>query len=60
MTLAGNALAFVHTCDGVELAAADLALLGVEVVGNGVDTGGIAHQHNLVSHLFGLQMKVET
>ena len=43
----------------MELTAADLALLGVEVVGNGIDSGRIAHEDHLVGQLLGLQMKVE-
>ena len=60
VTLAGDTLAFVHTRDGVELTAADLALFRVEVVCNGVNTCWIAHEDNLVGQLLGLQMEVET
>ena len=59
VTLAGNALALIHTRDGVELTAADLALTGVEVVGNGVDTCGITDEDNAVCQLFRLQVQVE-
>jgi hypothetical protein len=60
MTLTGDALAFVHTGNGVELARRYFVLDTVEVGSNGVDTGGVAYEDNLVSQEFGLQMKVET
>ena len=59
VALAGNALAFVHTRDGMELTAADLALLRVEMGSYGVYAGGVANEYNLVGQLFGLQMEVE-
>ena len=60
MTLHRDALALVHTCDGVELTAADLALFRVEMGSDSVNTGRIAHEDNLVSQLLWLQMEVET
>ena len=60
MRLAGDALAFIHTSNGVELARGYLVLDAVEVGSNSVDTGGVAHENHLVSQEFGLQMKVET
>jgi hypothetical protein len=44
----------------VELTAADLALFRVEVGGNGVNSGRIAHEDYTVGQLFWLQMEVET
>ena len=58
--LAGDALALVHAGNGVELAARHFVLDAVEVGGNGVDTGGIADENNLVSQEFRLQVEVET
>ena len=60
VTLTSDAFAFIHTSDGVELTAADLALLRVEMGSNGVNTRWIANEDNLVGQLFGLQMEVET
>ncbi len=48
MTLAGDALAFIGSCNGVELTAADFALFRVEMGGYGVDTGRVTHEDNLV------------
>jgi hypothetical protein len=48
VALAGDALAFIGTGNGVDLTAADFALLCVEVGGNGVDTGRVAYEDNLV------------
>ena len=44
----------------MELTAADLALLRVEVGGDRIDTGRIAHEDHLVGQLFWLQVKVKT
>ena len=60
VALTGDTLALVHTRDGVELTAADLALFRVEVVCNGVNTCWIANEDNPVGQLLGLQMEVET
>jgi hypothetical protein len=60
VTLTGDALAFIGASDGVELAAANLALDAVEVVGYGIDTGWVAYQYHPVSQLFWLQVQVET
>ena len=60
VALAGNALAFIHAGDGVELAALNLALYAVEVVGNGVHTGWVADENDTVGQLFGAKMKMET
>ena len=54
MTLTGDALAFVHTGDGVELARRYFMLDAVEVGSNGVYTSGVAYEDNLVSQEFGL------
>ena len=59
MTLTGDALTLIGTRDGVELAAANLALFRVEMGCNGIYSGRIAHKNHLVGQLFGLQMKVE-
>ncbi len=48
MRLAGDALAFVGSRDGVELATADFVLDIVEMCSHGVDTGRIAHENNIV------------
>ena len=58
--LAGDALAFIRTGDGMELATRYLTLLGVEMGCNRIDTGWIAHEDNLVSQLFWLQVQMET
>jgi hypothetical protein len=60
VTLYGDALAFIHTSDGMELAARDFVLNGVEVGCDGVNTGRVAYEDNAVCQEFGLQMKVET
>ena len=60
MTLHRDALALICTCDGMELTAADLALLRVEVGGYGINTRGIAYEDHLVGQLLWLQMKMET
>ena len=60
MTLTGDALTFIHTRDGMELATADLALFRVEVVCYGVDTCRIANEDNPVGQLLWLQMQMET
>ena len=60
MRLSSDALAFIHTSDGVELAAADFVLDAVEVSCNGVYTSGVTNEDNLVCQKLGLQMKVET
>ena len=60
MTLTGDALAFIHTGDGVELAAADLTLFRVEMRSNGIHTGWVANEDNLVGQLLWLQMQMET
>ena len=60
VTLTSDTFAFIHTSDGVELTAADLALLRVEMGSNGVNTGRITHEHHLVGQLLWLQMQVET
>jgi hypothetical protein len=44
----------------VELARRYFVLDAVEVGSNGIYTGGIAYEDNLVSQEFGLQVKVET
>ena len=54
VTLTGDALAFIRTSNGVELTAADLALFRVEVGCNGVYTGWITNEDNLVGQLFWL------
>ena len=59
MTLAGDTLAFIHASDGMELTTADLALFRVEVGCNGIYTGRITHENNLVGQLLRLQMQVE-
>lgn len=59
MTLASDALAFIHTSDGVELTTADLALFRVEVGCNGIYSSRITHENNLVGQLLWLQMQVE-
>ena len=59
MTLAGDALTFIHTCDGMELTTADLALFRVEVGCNGIYTGRITHKNYFVGQLLWLQMQVE-
>ena len=60
MTLNRDALALIHTSDGVELTTADLTLFRVEMGGNGINAGWITHQDYLVGQLLWLQMKVET
>ena len=60
VALNGDTLTFIHTCDGVELAARNLALLRVEVCCNSVNTGRIAYQYHLVGQLFWLEMQMET
>ena len=60
MTLASDALAFIHTSNGMELTAADLTLFRVEMCSNGIHTCRIAHKNNLVGKLFWLQMQMET
>jgi hypothetical protein len=59
VTLAGYALAFVGTSNGVELATADLVLDRVEVGSDSVNTGRIANEDNAVCQEFGLQMQME-
>ena len=59
VTLTSDALAFIHTSDGVELTTADLALFRVEMGSNGIHSGRITHEDNLVSQLFWLQMQVK-
>ena len=58
--LASDALAFIRTGDGMELATRYLTLLCVEMGCHSIDTGWIAHEDNLVSQLFGLQVQMET
>ena len=60
MALHGDALALIGACDGVELTTAHLALLGVEMGGNGIYTGGIAHEYHFICQLFWLEMQMET
>ena len=43
VALAGDALSFIGTCNSVELTAADLTLLGVEMCCHGVDAGRVTH-----------------
>ena len=59
VTLAGDALAFVGTCNGMELAAADFVLNGVEVGSDCVNTGRVANEDNAVCQEFGLQVQME-
>ena len=58
--LARDAFAFIGACDGVELAAADLVLNGVEMGSYGIYTRRVANEDDAVSQKLGLQMKVET
>ena len=60
VTLAGDALAFVGTRNGMELATADFVFNGVEVGSNSIYTSWVADEDNTVCQKFGLQMKVET
>ena len=60
VTLAGDALAFVGTRNGMELATADFVFDGVEVGSNSIYTSWVADEDNTVCQKFGLQMKVET
>ena len=59
VALAGDALTFVGTRDSMELTALHLALDTVEVVGDGVHTGGVAYEHHAVGQLFWTQMQME-
>ena len=59
MALTGDALSLIRAGDGMELATGDFAFLGVEMGCYGIHTGRVAHEDNLVSQLFGFQMKVE-
>ena len=59
VALTGDALAFIGAGDGMELAAADLTLSGVEMVGNGIDAGRVAHQDYTVGQLLRLEVQVE-
>ena len=59
MALAGDAFSFIRAGNGMELATGDLAFLGVEMSCHGINTGRVAHEDNLVSQLFGFQVKVE-
>jgi hypothetical protein len=43
----------------MELATANVALLGVEVGSNSIYSGGIAHKDNLVGQLLWFQMQME-
>ena len=54
-----DALALVGARDGVELAALDLTLHGVEVVGYQGDAAGVAHEDHAVGQLFGAEVQVE-
>ena len=58
--LASDALAFIRTGDGMELATRYLTLLCVEMGCHSIDTGWVAYEDNLVCQLFGLQMQVKT
>ena len=60
VTLSGDALAFVHTGNGVELTGRNLVLYAVEVGSNGVHATRVTNEDNLVCQKLGLQMKVET
>ena len=59
VALRRDALAFVHTGDGVELAARHLMLDTVEVGSNGVYSCRVTHQYHLVGQEFGLEVQVE-
>ena len=57
--LHGDSLAFICSGDGVEFAAGNLALLGLEVGCYEGYSAWVAHKDYLVSHLLRAQMKVE-
>ena len=57
--LYGDSLALICTGDGVEFAAGNLALLGLEVGCYEGYSAWVAHKDYLVSHLLRAQMKVE-
>ena len=54
-----NAFALVGACDGVELAALNLAFLRLEVCGNGRYSPRVAHKDDAVGQLFGLDVKMK-
>ena len=60
MALAGDALAFVSTSNGVEFTAADFTFAGVKMVGNGVYSCGVANEDDFVCQLLGTQVEMET
>ena len=60
MALGCYPFAFIHTCDGVELTAADFMFNAVEMGGNGVHTSRITYKDDLVGQKLRLQMKVKT
>ena len=60
VTLYCYALAFVGSCYGVEFSAANLMLNIVEVRSNGINSGWVTYEDNLVGQEFRFKMKVET
>ena len=60
MRLSGDALAFVHTGNGMELTATDFVFDAVEVGSNGVYACRVTNEDDFVCQVFRLQMKVKT